>query len=363
MALLCAAASSKPRRPKAFAIRSFPPLCGPASSSAAPPPTNSCLISDRNVPPIRLIDLSPEPTSCGPGSGLRSYQRKIIRPPSAFAIRSFPRGCGPLSAAISKPQLSKEASAVGRGNPKEESELEKITEEDVVGKSVCENDLQKPNRTSSHVRDLAQAGRLCSTEGSDSNNEVEEMEEKLNEVVRRITEGVSSQGKVTTNAVIGRFLGEKNGEKFIKKSYSEKDGENSRKGLGEKDGEKPVRKSLTNFLKDGKRFSSPASLEPKKELNSVTRRFPEGGSDSGKIAKNFVVGRSLDEKNGKKTGGKRSFVPDLVKGGRSQKSQLVEVRHERLVVQALMAAKRCPWMQGKGKGSIGSQPRRKKLKS
>lgn len=226
-----------------------------------------------------------------------------------------------------------------------------------------ETKLEKP--MSSDVPDLVRADRLCGTEGSDSDSKVEEMEEeKLNEVVRRITEGASSQGKNIKHAVVERFLGEKNGETLVKKSLSGKDGENRRKGLGEKDGEKPVRKSLTNFSKDGRRFSSPVRLEPKKELNNAMRRgSTEGGSGSGKIVKNSVVGRSLDGKDGKKTGGKRSFVPDLVEGSRSQKSQPVEVRYERLIVQALMAAKRCPWMQGKGKGSVGSRSRFKKLKS
>lgn len=393
-ALAPVAGSSNPRRSKSFAIRSFPTLCGPATTSEAPPEIAVNFISDQKAPPSSLITPSPEPpTSCGPGNSFLSYRGKIFKPPIAFAKRQFPKGCGPLAASISKP--SDEASI----------DIARRIPEDGNG----EKDVEKSNRNSSQIPDCVEGGgRVCRPEAYEAMIKVEEMEEKLNDVVRRIPEEGSGLGNISENALVGESFGGRDGEKpnrnssvtpdFVKdgKSLCRPEGsetknkieeieekltdilrrtskEGSRlgkvfkntavgKSLGGKNGVKPDRKSsLTpDFVKGGGRFGRPERSETrnkdenmKEKLNNDARRIANERNGLGKVLES-------DEKDDKKPNRKRALAPDLAENGRSEEGQLLEVRGDRLIVLALMAAKKCPWMQGKGKSSIVLQSLPKK---
>lgn len=203
-----------------------------------------------------------------------------------------------------------------------------VGEDVVVGGTLGEKDTKKPNRKSSQMPNLSEG------DAGLSKDEVDEMEEKLNDVVRRITEEASGLEKVFDTAVVGR-------------------------SLGEKVGEKPIRKSSIGFSKGDRRLS----FDSKKELNDVARKVPGGKSGSGKITEKAKVGRSFGEKDGRKPDRKRSLTPNLAEGGKCLSGQSIEVLGDRLVVQALMAAKRCPWMQSKRKYSFGLQSSKKITKS
>ncbi|XP_028551487.1 uncharacterized protein LOC110111310 isoform X2 [Dendrobium catenatum] len=391
------AGSSNPRQPKAFAVRSFPSLCDPVATAEEQPAADGNLISGQKAPPSPLIT-PPEPTSCGPGSDFISYRGKIFKTPIVFATRKFPKGCGPVAASIPKP--SDEASTdIAKRIPEEGSD---------------EKDAENSTRKSSQIPDFVEgAARFLRPEGYEAKVKVEEVKEKLKDIVRRIPEKSIGLGKFSENTLVGKSLGGKDGEKHDKKSSlmpdfvkdgkrvsrpeglvvmnkigkteeelndvvrrTSKEGSGLgkvlkndvlRKSLGGKDGEKPNEKRslMPHFVKDGRRFYRPERSEhmkkvegTKEKLNNVVRKISKEGNGFGKILGSDIVGRSSCEKDGKKPNGKRSLMP--VESGRSEGSQLLEVRGERLIVQALMAAKRCPWMQGKGRGSIGLQSGQKK---
>ncbi|XP_020581106.1 uncharacterized protein LOC110025150 [Phalaenopsis equestris] len=218
-------------------------------------------------------------------------------------------------------EMEQKLNDVVRGIHEERSCSGNSLESDLVGKSLGGNDGEKANRKRSVLPDFVRDGKgFCRAEGSESENRIETMEEGLTEVVSRTS----------------------------KKPVVEK-------SLGDKDGEKPDRKSsrTPEFVKDGESLHSPERSESKKvveetkkKLNNAVRKISKEGDVLGKILVDDVGGKPLGEKDGKKSNRKRSLMPDAAAKVGSEGGQSFEVRGDRLIVLALMAAERCPWMQG-----------------
>ncbi|KAG0499273.1 hypothetical protein HPP92_003964 [Vanilla planifolia] len=312
MALVSSAASPNPRRPKAFAVRSFPPLCGPLAASS--PDNGSCLrngnresssVADRNSPA--------DPTSCNPATSLCGH---VFKRPIVFAIRNFPKGCGPCVPAMPKPSDTKPAlSEFSNGIPGHKR-IELLPSDE-------NGELSKKVRLST-VRTFPDS---CGPDGSETKAEAP------NDFTKIMGE-VSKGGKFfvsATNNEIGDKVGFADNAKEVSKR-----------------GRVSTVRNFPNGCKPGFSEANNA-VEVKKEFLDNVSKVPK---ERHKLSRAQAKGAEFNSK--------RSLIPNRMEDCVTHGDIQLEERGDRLIILALMAAPHCPWRQGKRKNSSSVQPKEKK---